>query len=153
MNIEYLSDHMAYAEDFANKIYLEFIKDIRHGISYEQVLAKVTNCHKTKLPIRLIALEDGKCVGTVAIVENDLKCTDYTPWLASLYVDPAHRGQKIAQRLIERVKSIVKDLGYTELYLRTEHTSDYYRRLGWEYVESHVDEFGLEPDVFQIALV
>jgi len=117
------------------------------------VLLSVKSCHKKELPIRLIAKLDNKCVGTTAIVGNDLKCRDYTPWLAALYVDEQYRGIKIGEQLIARVKAIVKELGYNEVYLRTEHTSKYYRKLGWQFIESCEDEFGLKPDVFKFMLV
>ena len=152
IQIEYLADNLMYAETVAGWSYNEFTKGIKHDVSYEQVLERVQNCRKTELPIRLVAIQSGICVGTVAIVQNDLHCRDYTPWLASLYVDEPHRGKKIAQQLIERVKEIVREMGYDELYLRTEHVSNYYRRLGWQFVETCDDDYGLKPDVFKFTL-
>ena len=96
MKIEFLVDNIIFAENVAEWIYNEFIKGIRHGISYEQVLSSVKNCHKAELPVRLIAEE--------------------------------------------------------ELYLRTEYTSNYYRKLEWRFIESCEDEFGLKPDVFKFSL-
>ena len=153
MKIEYLADHMVFAEDVAGKIYREFIENIRCGVSYEQVLSSIKNCNRTELPIRLIALADNKCAGTVSIVKNDLKCRGYTPWLAALYVDVPYRGNKIGEQLVERVKCIVRELGCDELYLRTEHTGDYYRKRGWQFVESCTDEFNLDTEVFKFTLV
>ena len=140
---------MDFAEEVAGWLYNEFIKDIRLGISYEQKLASIKMCGKNELPIRLIALIDDKCVGTVSLVQNDLRGCDYTPWLASLYVDVPYRKQKIGEQLVERVKDITRELGYTELYLRTEHAGNYYRRLGWQYIGSQKDEFGLVPEIFK----
>jgi GNAT superfamily N-acetyltransferase len=82
-----------------------------------------------------------------------LACREYTPWLAGLYVDESYRGEKIGVQLIERVKDIAKELGYDELYLRTEHASNYYRRLKWQFVESCYDDYDLKPDVFKVALI
>ena len=152
MRIEYLADHIGFANDAAKWIYNAFIRDVRDDLSYEQVLAKVKNCGKFQLPIRLVAILDGACVGTVSITENDLQCRDYTPWLAALYVDEPFRGKGIGEGLIERVKEIAKSLGYREVYLRTEHASDYYRKLGWQFVEACEDNFNLKPDVFKFVL-
>ena len=153
MKIEHLCDHTAFSETVAKWLYDEFIVGIRKDVSYEYVLSSVNDCHKQKLPVRLIALLDGKCVGTVSIVVNDLKFRDYTPWLAALYVDPEHRSQGVGRRLVDAVKEAVRQLGYDKLYLRTEHAGDYYRALGWDYIETCKDEFGLNPDVFSFSLV
>ena len=152
MTIEYLCDHINFADTVAKWIFDEFINGIKVDRSYENILSSVKNCHKLELPIRLIALLDGKCAGTVSIVFNDLKCRNYTPWLGSLYVDAAFRKKGIGEKLIDRVKTIVTELGYKELYLRTEHASGYYKRLGWEFVETCDDDYNLKPDVFRCKL-
>jgi len=152
VRIEYLSDSPHFAGDIAKWIYDEFIAGIKHGISYEQVLSSMKNCHKAALPVRFVAVMDGKCVGAVSLVENDLRCRNDTPWLAALYVDERHRKNKIGERLIERVKDAARDMGYKELFLRTEHASGYYRKLGWQFVESCDDDFNLKPDVFKVGL-
>jgi len=151
MKIEYLSDHMAFADQVTRWIYDEFFEDIRTDLTYDELLSSIKNCSKTELPIRLVAIVDQKCVGTVSIVQNDLGCREYAPWLAALYVDKAYRNHKIGEQLIDCVKDIVKDMDYPELYLRTEHASDYYRKLGWQFVESCDDHFNLRPDVFKVV--
>jgi len=152
MIIDYLCDHIGYVDTVARWIYDEFVSGIISGHSYEDVLASVKRCNKQELPIRLVALAEENCVGTVSIVINDLKCRDYTPWLAALYVDKEFRNQKIGERLIDAVKDICVASGYNEVYLRTEHASDYYRRLGWQYVETCEDIDDLIPDVFLYEL-
>ena len=152
MEIVYLCDHLGVADTVARWIYDAFIKDIRADLSYEQVLTAVRDCHKAALPIRLIAMIDGQCVGTVSLVQNDLPCRAYTPWLASLYVDKPFRNRQIGEQLIDAVKDIAKSLGYAEVFLRTEYTSGYYERLGWQFIESCEDAFRLKPDVFRFPL-
>jgi N-acetylglutamate synthase-like GNAT family acetyltransferase len=82
-----------------------------------------------------------------------LSCRDYTPWLAAVYVDKAYRRNKIGEQLIDSAKIIAKELGYNELYLRTEQASHYYRKLGWQFIESCEDDFNLKTDVFKFVLV
>jgi len=105
-------------------------------MTYKQLLERIPNCHKDKLPVCLVAVVDCKCVGTIALVENDLKGKEYTPWLAALYVDPSFRNQGIGMQLAERLLEVAKEFGCKELYLRTETAGDYFRKLGWEFVES-----------------
>jgi len=150
--IVYLCDNICFAETAAKWIFDEFIDGIKDR-TYEEVVASWKNCNRDKLPIRLVAVIDGRCAGAISIVENDLRCRDYTPWLASLYVDEKLRKNGIGRALIERVKEIARGMGYKEIYLRTEHASGYYRKLGWEYVETTNDDFNLVPDVFKWKLV
>jgi len=149
--IVYLCDHPQHAETAAKWIFDEFIDGIKDR-TYGQVVESWKISNKDKLPVRLVAVKDGRCLGAIAIVENDLRCRDYTPWLASLYVDAAHRNKGIGRGLIERVKEIAREMGYKEIYLRTEHAGGYYRKLGWQYVETTNDDFNLVPDVFKWAL-
>jgi GNAT superfamily N-acetyltransferase len=150
--IKYLSEDLRYVQTAAAWIYDEFIKDVRDDLTIGDITANIGKCNKDALPVRLAAVIGGKCVGTVSIVENDLKCRDYTPWLAALYVDKAHRNKGIAKALISSAQEAAWRLGYKEMYLRTEHASGYYRKLGWQFVERCADGHGLEPDVFKITL-
>ena len=152
INITYLSDNILCADTVAQWIFGEFIKDIRHGISYEQILLSIRTCHKDALPVRFVAKAGIKCVGTVSLVQNDLLYRDYAPWLASLYVDPAHRKQGVGRALVDRAKAAAASMGFSDIYLRTEHAGGYYEKLGWEYVESCVDEFNLNTDVYKCRL-
>ena len=150
--IESFARHSQFAETIAGWIFNEFIRGIKHGTTYEMVLEKVRGSREDALPMRFVALSEGKCVGTVYLCANDLKCRSYTPWLAALYVDPAQRGKGVGQALIAHIKRQAKALGYKELYLRTEHASGYYKKLGWEWVEKCDDDYGLKPDVFRVKL-
>lgn len=152
IKIDYLSNNPQFIETVAKWIYDEFIDGIRAGLTIETILKTIGDCNENKFPIRLVAISEGKCIGTVSIVKNDLKCRDYTPWLASLYVESSFRNMGIGEKLIKAVKDIVVNLGYKEIYLRTEHASDFYRKLNWQFVESCIDEYGLEPDVFKMSL-
>ena len=153
IKIEYLSDFPNFTDTVAAWLYDEFIVGERPGVTYDNILEAVKKSNKTELPVRLIALYDGNLAGTVSIVDNDLRCRPYTPWLASLYVSPPYRKNKIGEQLIKRVVEIAKDLGYGELYLRTEHTGNYYRNRNWQYVETCIDDvFQLETEVFMISL-
>jgi N-acetylglutamate synthase-like GNAT family acetyltransferase len=108
-----------------------------------------SNTSNHQFPITLIAIEENNCLGTVSIFENNMESREiYRPWLASLYTKPEHRSKSVGQKLISETLKIVKNLGYTQLYLRTEHTSEYYRTRGWQLVES-LEENGQKVDIFK----
>ncbi len=152
LEINYLSENPQFASTVSGWIYDAFIKDIRDDLSLEDLTVRIKACHKETLPVRLVAVLNGQCVGTVSLVENDLACREYTPWLAALIVDKYFRGRGIGRQLISFVQELARQIGYKELYLRTEHASGYYRKLGWRFVEKCADLYHLEPDVFKYTL-
>jgi len=152
MKIMNLCDNIDYIPTVAKWIYNEFIFGIKDDVSYEDIIESINICYKQELPVRLIALIDDKCVGTVSLVENDLECRNYLPWLAALYVDENHRNQGIGECLINALIDIAKELRYRKLYLRTEHASGYYRKLNWDFIETCDDKYDLKPDVFSYDL-
>lgn len=94
-----------------------------------------------KVPQIIIAFEKDQCIGTIAIVEDDLeKRLDLTPWLASVYVDKDFRGHGIAQRLIEAAIRKAKDMGIKKIYLHTETAHGLYEKMGWKYLSETTND-------------
>ncbi|WP_117149168.1 MULTISPECIES: GNAT family N-acetyltransferase [Paraliobacillus] len=154
MNIDFLSNHPNNIKEVSEMIYKEFVVKTKSGMEYEDVVKHFSNTRDTILPITLVALENGECLGTVSIFENDLTIRAmYKPWLASLYTKPAYRGRGIGQQLVARTIDVVKELGFKELYLRTEDTSEYYRNRGWIYVETVSDDKCEKINVFKIKCI
>jgi predicted N-acetyltransferase YhbS len=92
--------------------------------------------HATRLtlPTTLIATEDNVLLGSVSLVSEDAAELAYFggPWLASLYVAPAHRGRRLGATLIGALIAHAAEQGVETLRLFTAHHIDYYRRLGWQ---------------------
>ena len=145
---EDIPDYKRIGEQMAQWIYDEFIHNIRRGVSIGDVRKRFAGCTPGILPLRYAAFWEGARAGTVSLVNNDLKYRDYSPWLSSLYVEPAYRNYGIGRTLIETVKTAAFDMGFDKLYLRTEFAGGYYRKLGWTFVEQCMDEYGLSPEVF-----
>lgn len=153
MYIDYLCNCPDSINIVSNWIYNEFVHGSRSKLTLENVIEYFSNTNKKDFPITLVSLIDNKCIGTVSIFENDLKTQkDFTPWLASLYVTPDYRGKGVGQKLISKVQGIVRELGFETLYLRTENASNYYKKLGFEFVYSTYDEKGKNTEVFCISI-
>lgn len=154
MEIGFLSNHPEKVKEVSEMIYKEFVVKTGSDLDFQDVLRYFANTKDNAFPITLIALEGGVCLGTVSIFENDLKVREmYKPWLASLYTKPEHRGKGIGQQLVDKTVSVVKELGFKQLYLRTEDAADYYRSRGWAYLETVSDDKYEEIDVFTVEFV
>jgi len=93
------------------------------------------NTQRDRIPMTFMAMLQDRPVGMVSLWMNDLACRqDLHPWMASLYVDEAHRARGIGRQLQEHATGVARELGYPRIYLMTEHAG-YYERFGWSFLE------------------
>jgi GNAT superfamily N-acetyltransferase len=89
-----------------------------------------------------VLFEDDTPAGTASLAHSDLPSrTDLTPWLASVYVDPAFRGRGHATTLVRKVEDLARAASVATLWLFTWTAEPLYARLGWVRVgtERHRD--------------
>lgn len=142
-----LKENKEYIPQMANWIFNAFIKGIRKEKTIEDIEKSLDETET------YIYMENFVPMGTVSIFKDDLEGREYlTPWLAALYVDEKYRGQRIAEKLINHVKKVVKERGINRLYLRTEVTRNYYLSLGWEDVVETSDRYYDKVYVMKIEL-
>ena len=87
-----------------------------------------------QLPATWMAVCNDKPAGMVRLKNQDHPVrTDLSPWLASVFVHPAHRGKGIAWALCTHAQEQAKKVyGFKKLYLFTHTAQKLYERLGWE---------------------
>ncbi|MEA3207180.1 MAG: hypothetical protein QOE70_237 [Chthoniobacter sp.] len=89
------------------------------------------------VPTTLIWLESGEPVGTVSLESDDMEIRrDLSPWLASLYVVPAHRGRGLGRALVQAAVEEARTAGVPTLYLYTPGQEGFYTALAWERLET-----------------
>ncbi len=153
MKIVYLRDYPEYVDIVVDWNYNEFV--IKEGKNKDKSKIKefYSNSNYDKFPICYIAIEEKVCLGTVSIFNNDLKPRqDLSPWLGALYVSEKHRGRGIAAKLIDKVLEKVSKMEYKAIYLRTEHTADYYKTRNWSFLSNEVDIDGRNTEVYLFDL-
>jgi GNAT superfamily N-acetyltransferase len=89
------------------------------------------------VPTVLVLLDELRPVGMVALCLDDLEeRPDLNPWLAGLYVDPAHRGKGYALRLIDELETLARSSGIERLSLYTSTAQGLYSSAGWTTTET-----------------
>ena len=84
------------------------------------------------IPTGFVALADSVVVGMACLVACDIDSHRHlTPWLATVLVGPAYRGQGIGSALSRRATDEAAALGVSTLYLFTFDKESFYARLGW----------------------
>lgn len=90
---------------------------------------------KTDITQTFVATYQKQFLGTVALWRNDLCARqDLYPWMARLYVKEEYRHHGIVTMLQNKAMDIAKHLGYSKIYLITDH--DYlYEKNSWKFIE------------------
>src|SRR5690606_27378243 len=105
-----------------------------------------------RVPIAFVALgDDDGLVGTASLIFDDLEGDPRNPWLASVYVPPAHRKKGIASLLVRTVEDAARRIGYDRLYLFTSTAPSLYAGMGWMALEQR-DYRGEHIQVMEKAL-
>jgi len=95
-----------------------------------------THLQTDGIPSTFVACDGAQLLGSASLVFHDLDIRpQYTPWLASVYVDPAQRSRGVGRALVQRVMQAARDLNIPTLYLFTLDREAYYASLGWETIE------------------
>lgn len=93
-------------------------------------------------------------LGVATLVDDDElpDAPEPGPWLAAVFVTPDARKFGAGSALVERVVSRTRELGYSKLYLYTEHAQAWYLDKGWTEIRDTVF-LGLHHTVMQLDLV
>jgi N-acetylglutamate synthase-like GNAT family acetyltransferase len=85
------------------------------------------------LPVVLVAHEDGRLQGSVALraffAEEPMP---ETPWVRQLYVFPRYRGRGVDRLLMSAIERRARELGYSHVYAATSRIERLLARRGWE---------------------
>lgn len=137
MHIDFLGEHVELIPQIAAWQFEEW-GHLTPGDSLEKRVASLQRrSNVDEIPLTLVALSGAVPVGTVALVENDLPGReDLSPWLANLLVPRELRGQGIGSALIERTRRLAAELGHRQLHLFAWEHLDFYRRRGWETLQT-----------------
>lgn len=135
MRFRYLAECMALAPRLAEAHHREW-GPLLPDWSEAAALAELrTHDQHRHVPTTLVLFADEPeevLLGSVSLLANDHDdIRAYSPWLASLYVWPEHRGQGHGITLVERCVAEARALGIPRLYLYTAGQKVFYRKLGW----------------------
>lgn len=133
MHIDYLDQHRDLVATLADWHHAQWGR-LFDDWDIEVVRAELEG-HATRrtLPTTLVMVEDSKPLGSVSLVLEDAPefCDQGSPWLASLYVAPEHRGHGLGAQLVHAAVDAAAGQGIDQLFLFTPEHANFYERLGW----------------------
>lgn len=106
----------------------------------------MTACLATDSPLPqwylLLDSGNGAVIGGAGLITNDFNARmDLWPWLCALFIEIPYRGQSLGSRLIAHLKKETARLGFSNLYLVTDHIG-YYEKYGFRFIGATSDPFG-----------
>ncbi len=136
MKIGYLADHREHIPRLAEWLHAQW-GYLHENDSVERRAARLeSRATRGGVPVTFVAVDAETLLGSASLVVDDLETRpELTPWLASVYVAPEHRGRGVASALVRRVVEEAKGSGIDRLYLWTTDQERLYARLGWSPVE------------------
>lgn len=137
-----------------DNITIESVKDLpdyRHALTnyvannwkgvfeaFTEVLNEVFSVDK-ELPKCYMMLKDEDIIGFYQLVEQELiERKDLSPWITCVFIDERERGQYLSSKLLEHGRKITGKLGYSKVYLTTDHIQ-FYEKFGFR--EIGLDKF------------
>jgi len=137
ISIEYLADHPKFVPQIASWYFHEWGHKEPGNTEKNTRERLYTKLNKDHAPIPIVALADGKLLGTAQLKIREMDIfPDREFWLGGVYVDSTVRGYGVAKLLVYKIEEIAKQLGIRELFLQTENlTGGLYSKMGWTSVE------------------
>ncbi len=105
------------------------------------------------LPLGLVALEEGRAIGTLAIADRATPSHSHlTPWIVGFWVDASRRNRGIGARLLKAACAQAWTAGFEQLYVATATASRFFLREGWHRIDVGTTEGGGKVEIFSINL-
>ena len=96
--------------------------------------------------------ETGALCGFCTISRHDcMPDLAYTPYIGYVFVDEAHRGRRLSQAMIAFASEHLKELGFGEVYLTSDHEG-LYEKYGFEPIDRHRAYWGGLETIYRKSL-
>lgn len=150
MHVESVSEN-----PLINEIAIKYIQSIWANPNSLKVYEDCINhCHNSDngLPQWYLLMDQDVIIGCAGLITNDfISRMDLFPWLCALYIDVNYRGNNYAKLLIDKAIIDTKKVGYSNLYLCTDHIG-YYEKFGFKYLGQGYHPWGEESRIYKKVL-
>ncbi len=130
LSLHHLSEAPHWRREAAALIHEEFWLTVP-GASEDRLFERLGQAaHPDRLPLCLLALQDGTLAGVVNLVDNDDEShPDWHPWLAGMVVAERFRGRGVGSALVRLLLQEAWKLGFERVHFGTDGPG-FYTRLG-----------------------
>lgn len=125
---------------------LNYLIDLHynHWVKFNPKMLKENTIYKFKelyvtndLPLGIVLKNDDDCIIGFCVLKKDnlKKHPEIFPWISDVMIIEQYRGKGYGRLLIKSAKNILKELGYETIYVWTDQAPDFYKKLGFTYLQ------------------
>lgn len=124
-------------EIIINKHYTHW-KQFNPALDWNETVDKFKN-QFTKdegIPIGYACYNDDILVGFCALRKENLKkYPEIYPWISSVMIFEEYRHQGYGTKMLQEIANKAKELGYNKVYLWTDQAPEFYKKIGYTYLQ------------------
>lgn len=96
----------------------------------------------------LVAIENDEIAGYCTVSKTDcIPNVEYTPYIGFMFVGEAYRGRRLSQELIQNAIKYLKELGFEQVYLVSDHIN-LYEKYGFCVIDRKIAPWGEEEKIY-----
>lgn len=118
---------------------LDFVRNFSWQEVKEHTVQLIQNWEFTEWEAPFVAVTGGRIVGMATIMHSDYyPLPEIYPWISTLFVSEAYRGNRISEKLIKCANDYAEALGFDKTYIPTEFVG-LYEKYGYCYFKDIVN--------------
>lgn len=124
-------------EKIINKHYT-YWKQFNPALDLEDTIYKFKKLYtsENKLPIGYACYDEENLVGFSTLRKENLKkYPKIFPWISSVMIFDEYRGQGYGRKMLQEIANKAKELGYKKVYLWTDQAPEFYKKIGYTYLQ------------------
>lgn len=92
--------------------------------------------NEKELPIGYACYDEDDLVGFCTLRKENLKkYPEFYPWISSVMIFDEYRGQGYGTIMLQEITKKAKELGYNKVYLWTDQAPEFYKKIGYTYLQ------------------
>jgi len=136
-------------------------KHFNHWVKFSPTMVLEHTIHKFKnlyanndeMPFGIAMFENDNLIGFCVLQKERLdKYPHFSPWITSMLIFEEFRGKGNGKKMVEEALKFLSTLGYKKAYLWTDQTPDFYKKLGFSFVQIVEKNEGGTAELFSIDI-
>lgn len=136
VDIAYLADQASLLPELTRWFEAEWVPYYGPGGPGDAAADLRESMNRDVLPICLVAIDQGRALGTISLKDTSISHPELGPWGAALLVSPKRRGEGVGTTLVKALENEARRLGFERLYMSTDAANGILEARGWRAIDT-----------------